>query len=132
MRIHNTEKPVFWSRQSLREKIVDDELCLGSSWASQNWCKSCRCQHHCRVTSRKHGHKLNSTKGHVSLLLTGQLFCCCCVFQRQSLCLRASCGRRQPSGCGPHACACSVIQSCLTLRDPVGYSPPGTYVHGIL
>ena len=25
-----------------------------------------------------------------------------------------------------------VVQSCLTLCDPLGYSPPGSSVHGIL
>ena len=29
-------------------------------------------------------------------------------------------------------CACSVAQSCPTLGDPVGYSPPGSSVHGVL
>ena len=28
-------------------------------------------------------------------------------------------------------CARSVIQSCLTLCDPIDYSPPGSSVHGI-
>ena len=28
--------------------------------------------------------------------------------------------------------ACSVTQSFLTLCDPMGYSPPGSSVHGIL
>ena len=27
--------------------------------------------------------------------------------------------------------ACSVVQSCPALCDPMGYSPPGTTVHGI-
>ena len=27
--------------------------------------------------------------------------------------------------------ACSVIQSCLTLWDPMEYSPPGSSIHGI-
>ena len=27
--------------------------------------------------------------------------------------------------------ACSVTQSCLTLCDPMDYSPPGSFVHGI-
>ena len=27
------------------------------------------------------------------------------------------------------ACACSVAQSCLTLGDPMGCSPPGSSVH---
>ena len=31
-----------------------------------------------------------------------------------------------------HICACSVTQSCLTLSDPVDYSPPGPSVHGSL
>ena len=26
---------------------------------------------------------------------------------------------------------CSVTQSCLTLCDPIDYSPPGSLVHGI-
>ena len=32
-----------------------------------------------------------------------------------------------------HECvrACSVTQSCLTLCNPVDYSPPGSSVHGI-
>ena len=29
------------------------------------------------------------------------------------------------------ACMCSVIQSCLTLCDPMDCSPPGSSVHGI-
>ena len=29
-------------------------------------------------------------------------------------------------------CACLVAQSCLTLCDPMGCSPPGSSVHGIL
>ena len=29
------------------------------------------------------------------------------------------------------SCACSVAQSCLTLCDPVDYSPPDSSVHGI-
>ena len=29
-------------------------------------------------------------------------------------------------------CVCSFTQSCLTLCDPMGYSPPGSSVHGIL
>ena len=28
-------------------------------------------------------------------------------------------------------CAYSVGESCLTLFDPIGYSPPGSSVHGI-
>ncbi|KAM7245986.1 hypothetical protein CapIbe_002284, partial [Capra ibex] len=24
-----------------------------------------------------------------------------------------------------------LAQSCLTLRDPMDYSPPGSFVHGI-
>ena len=28
-------------------------------------------------------------------------------------------------------CVCSVLQSCLTLCDPVSYSPPGSSVHEI-
>ena len=28
-------------------------------------------------------------------------------------------------------CCCLVSQSCLTLRDPVDWSPPGSSVHGI-
>ena len=28
-------------------------------------------------------------------------------------------------------CVCSVIQSCLTFCSPMGYSPPGSSVHGI-
>ena len=28
-------------------------------------------------------------------------------------------------------CVCSVIQSCLTLWDPMDYSTPGLFVHGI-
>ena len=35
-----------------------------------------------------------------------------------------------------HVCVCvcvySVVQSCLTLCDPMHYSPPGSPVHGIL
>ena len=27
--------------------------------------------------------------------------------------------------------ACSIVQSCLTLWDPMDYSPPGSFVHGI-
>ena len=30
-----------------------------------------------------------------------------------------------------HACACSVAQACLTLCDPMDWSPPGSFVHGI-
>ena len=30
-------------------------------------------------------------------------------------------------------CVCVlVMQSCLTLRDPMDCSPPGSFVHGIL
>ena len=29
-------------------------------------------------------------------------------------------------------CACSVVQSCLTLCNPIDYSPEGSSVHGIL
>ena len=29
-------------------------------------------------------------------------------------------------------CVCSVTQSCLTLCDPMDYSPPGSSAHGIL
>ena len=30
-------------------------------------------------------------------------------------------------------CVCVLVaQSCLTLCDPMGYSPPGSSVHGIL
>ena len=29
-------------------------------------------------------------------------------------------------------CVCLVIQSCLTLCNPMDYSPPGSSVHGIL
>ena len=28
--------------------------------------------------------------------------------------------------------ACFITQSCLTLCDPMDYSPPGSSVHGIL
>ena len=28
-------------------------------------------------------------------------------------------------------CACAVAQLCLTLCNPVDYSPPGSFVHGI-
>ena len=32
-----------------------------------------------------------------------------------------------------HTCVCvKSLQSCLTLRDPVDTSPPGSSVHGIL
>ena len=31
-----------------------------------------------------------------------------------------------------HEVTVSVAQSCLTLCDPMGYSPPGSSVHGIL
>ena len=32
-----------------------------------------------------------------------------------------------------HACVCVLVaQSCLTLCDPMGYSSPGSSVHGIL
>ena len=30
-----------------------------------------------------------------------------------------------------YVCMCSVVQSCLTLCDPIGCSPPGYSVHGI-
>ena len=30
-----------------------------------------------------------------------------------------------------HVHACSVAQSCLTLWDPMNYSPPGSSVYGI-
>ena len=33
---------------------------------------------------------------------------------------------------GVKTCACSVVQSCPTLCDPVDCSPPGASVHGIL
>ena len=33
--------------------------------------------------------------------------------------------------CTLHTSVCSVTQSCLTLCDPVEYSPPGFSVHGI-
>ena len=29
-------------------------------------------------------------------------------------------------------CVCVVAQSCLTLCDPMDWSPPGSFVHGIL
>ena len=29
-------------------------------------------------------------------------------------------------------CVVLVVQSCLTLCDPIDYSPPGSSVHGIL
>ena len=29
-------------------------------------------------------------------------------------------------------CACSVLQLCLTLCDPMDRNPPGSFVHGIL
>ena len=28
-------------------------------------------------------------------------------------------------------CCCLVTKACLTLSDPIGYSPPGSNVHGI-
>ena len=31
-----------------------------------------------------------------------------------------------------HCAMCLVAQSCLTLWDPMDYSPPGSSVHGIL
>ena len=31
-----------------------------------------------------------------------------------------------------YVCVCLVVQSCLTLCDPVNYSPPSSSVHGIL
>ena len=31
-----------------------------------------------------------------------------------------------------HVCVCKVTQLCLTLCDPMDYSPPGSSVHGIL
>ena len=31
----------------------------------------------------------------------------------------------------PHSCLCSVVQSCLTLCDPMDCSPPGSSIHGI-
>ena len=33
--------------------------------------------------------------------------------------------------CTLHTCVCLVTQSCLTLCDPVKYSPPGSSVHRI-
>ena len=33
---------------------------------------------------------------------------------------------------GITAVLCSVTQSCLTLRDPMDYSPPGSSVYGTL
>ena len=33
--------------------------------------------------------------------------------------------------CTLHTCVCLVTQSCLTLCDPIEYSPPGSSVHGI-
>ena len=30
-----------------------------------------------------------------------------------------------------HCAACLVTQSCLTLCNPIDYSPPGSSVHGI-
>ena len=38
-------------------------------------------------------------------------------------------GSHSRKGC---MCMCSVAQSCLTLCNPTGYSPPGSSVHGIL
>ena len=34
----------------------------------------------------------------------------------------------------PHTdvCSCPVVQLCLTLFDLTDYSPPGSFVHGIL
>ena len=42
--------------------------------------------------------------------------------------------REQSSNSSTHpaACVCSVIQSSLTLCNPIDFSPPGTSVHGIL
>ena len=37
-------------------------------------------------------------------------------------------GSHSRKGC---MCMCSVAQSCLTLCNPTGYSPPGSSVHGI-
>ena len=33
--------------------------------------------------------------------------------------------------CKESVCACSVARLCLTLCDPMGYSPPGSSVHAI-
>ena len=30
-----------------------------------------------------------------------------------------------------YCCVCSVTKSCLTLCNPMDYSPPGSSVHGI-
>ena len=32
---------------------------------------------------------------------------------------------------GLYCCGCSVAKLCLTLLEPVDYSPPGSSVHGI-
>ena len=40
-------------------------------------------------------------------------------------------GRKRKHICAPSYC-CAVAQLCLTLWDPMGCSPPGSSVHGIL
>ena len=37
------------------------------------------------------------------------------------------------AGHSPRACTCAkLLQSCLTLCNPMDYSPPGSSVHGFL
>ena len=36
-----------------------------------------------------------------------------------------------PSLASYRCCCCLVAQSCLTLCDPIDYSPPGSSVYGI-
>ena len=40
--------------------------------------------------------------------------------------------KHQFSDVGVHMCVCAVAQSCLTLCDPINYSPPDSSVCGIL
>ena len=41
-------------------------------------------------------------------------------------------GKKKRGRGGAAAAAAKSLQSCLTLSDPMDYSPPGSYIHGIL
>ena len=41
-------------------------------------------------------------------------------------------GERSPKGLGTESVEVLVVRSCLTLCNPMDYSPPGSSVHGVL
>ena len=55
-----------------------------------------------------------------------------CLFANGSQMTNSSQVTLSGSSPGVCVCACAVSQLCLTLCDPMDYSPPGSSVHGIL